>query len=302
VSRRAGITRLLIVTVGCAAAVAGLTPLPATAGVAAPRVARAPGVLSPVVLGPAPATPTVVGAAPRVPTSRLRASSSTSTFVVNYDAGFNANPAAKASFQAAIDQWSNLITTSVPVVVDASFTALPSGVLGSAGPKTLYANFSGAPLTNTWYPVALANARHGSDLDLAHADISATFSSSYSGFYFGTDGNTAGKVDFESVVLHELGHGLGFLGSMNVSGGLGSCGGCGGTPFVYDRSVTSNGTPILSFADNSVALAGALQGKDVRFTGAAAVAANRAGAPTRYAPATRTSTRPRTPRATRTRS
>ena len=283
-SRRLGLTRLLIVTVGSAAVVGGLVALPATASTAAPALAEAPGTLSPVVLGPAPATPTLVAAVPRVPTSKLHASSSTSTFVVNYDAGFNANPAAKAAFQAAVDQWSNLLTTSVPVVVDASFTALPSGVLGSAGPTNLYANFSGAPVASTWYPVALANARHGSDLDPTHADITAHFSSSYSGFYFGTDGNTAGKVDFESVVLHELGHGLGFLGSMDVSGGLGSCG-CAGKPFVYDRSVTSNGTPILSFPDNSAALASALQGTDVRFTGAAAVAANGSVAPKLYAPA-----------------
>jgi len=69
-----------------------------------------------------------------------------------------------------------------------------------------------------------------------------------------------------------------------VSGGLGSCG-CAGKPFVYDRSVTSNGTPILAFPDNSAALASALQGTDVRFTGAAAVAANGSVAPKLYAPA-----------------
>ena len=244
-----------------------------------------------------------------MPSAQLHASSTTSTFVVNYDAGFNANPAAKAAFQAAVDQWSNLITSSVPVVVDASFTALPSGVLGSAGPKNLYANFPGAPVANTWYPVALANARHGSDLDPAHADITATFSSSYPGFYFGTDGNTAGKVDFESVVLHELGHGLGFLGSMNVSGGIGSCG-CGGKPFVYDRSVTSNGTPILSFPDNSVALAGRAarhrpplhrRRRDRRQRRRRAQAL-RTGSAGRAAAATRTSTRPPTRPATPTRS
>jgi hypothetical protein len=283
VVRRAGIARLLTVTLGAATAVAGLGAPPATARVAAPVVARQPGTQTPVVLGPAPASPTVVGEVPRVPDEDLHASSTTSTFVVNYDAGFNANPAAKAAFQAAVDQWSNLISSPVPVVVDASFAALPSGVLGSAGPKNLFSNFGGAPQANTWYPSALANARHGSDLDPTHADIGATFSSSYAGFYFGTDGNTAGKVDFESVVMHELGHGLGFLGSMNVSGGLGSCD-CGGTPFVYDRSVTSNGTPILSFADGSAALAGALQGTDLRFTGAAAVAANGGIAPRLYAP------------------
>ncbi|MDP2602930.1 MAG: hypothetical protein Q8S00_10100 [Deltaproteobacteria bacterium] len=51
-------------------------------------------------------------------------------------------------------------------------------------------------------------------------DISATFSSTIgtpgclqsSGWYYGFDGNPpAGTIDFVSVLLHELGHGLGFL-------------------------------------------------------------------------------------------
>jgi hypothetical protein len=286
VVRRAGIIRLLTAAVVGATTVTGLVTFPAAADSPPPAPLVRAGWTTPIVLGPAPEAPTVVGGTSAPATSGLHASSATSTFVVHYDAGFNANPAAKTAFQAAVDQWSNVISTPVPIHVDASFTALPSGVLGSAGPKSLYANFAGAPQTNTYYPVALANARHGSDLNPALSDIGATFSSTYANFYFGTDGHPpAGKIDFESVVLHELGHGLGFLGSMNVSGGVGSCG-CSGKPFVYDRSVTSNGTAITSYADGSATLAGALQGKDLRFTGAAATASNGGVAPRLYAPAT----------------
>ena len=114
----------------------------------------------------------------------------------------------------------------------------------------------------------------------------AHFSSSFSGFYFGIDGNTAGKVDFASVVLHELGHGLGFLGLAAVNGnGTGSC--ClGGYPLSFDRFTTSNGTAVLSFADGSTALGNALQGQVVRFAGSQASAANSGTAPRLYAPAT----------------
>lgn len=254
----------------------------ASAAVASSVGVSRPGTQVPVVVGPAPATPTLVTTTPVPPSRGLQAQSVSAAFVVNYDAGFNANPAAKAAFQFAVDQWSNLVHSSVPIVVNASFTALGPGILGSAGPTWIFSGFSGAPQAATWYPVALANARHGSDLAPTSADIVAGFSSSFSGFYFGTDGITGGKIDFVSVVLHELGHGLGFLGAMDVNGsGIGSY---GGTVLTYDRFTTSNGTSLLSFADGSVALGNALKGTTVRFTGVQATAANGGTGPRLFAP------------------
>ncbi|MEP6625047.1 MAG: Calx-beta domain-containing protein, partial [Acidimicrobiia bacterium] len=52
------------------------------------------------------------------------------------------------------------------------------------------------------------------------------------------------------------------------------------------RFTTSDGTSLLSFPDNSSALAGALQGTTVRFTGAQATAANGGTAPRLFAPST----------------
>ena len=242
--------------------------------------------LTPIVAGPAPLQPTLVPAAPRRSSSGgLHAFSATSTFVVNYDAGFNANPAAKAAFQFAVDQWSNVISSPVPIVVDAQFTALSPGVLGSAGPHNVAANFTGRPIANTWYPIALANALHGSDLDVSGADIDASFSSTFGGFYFGTDGQTAGKYDFASVVLHELGHGLGFLGAYTVSNGTGSvC--CGlGSPLAYDRFTSSNGQALDQIATPSVALGNALTSQAVQFSGPQTLAVG-LGPAQLYAPAT----------------
>src|SRR5262249_55461712 len=81
-------------------------------------------------------------------------------------------------------------------------------------------DFTNAPVANTWFPSALANALAGSDLDPGSNDISATINSSVgtpgcldsSGWYYGLDANPpSGKVDLVAVVLPELGHGLGFL-------------------------------------------------------------------------------------------
>ena len=143
------------------------------------------------------------------------------------------------AFQFAADIWGGLLSSAVPIRVGAQFSALTcdafSAVLGSAGPNTVFRNFAGAPVTNTWYPAALANALSGTDNDppvvtppYPGDDISASFNSNLgtpgclasSGWYYGLDGNPpGGKIDFVSTLLHELGHGLGFLTFTSLASG-----------------------------------------------------------------------------------
>jgi hypothetical protein len=125
------------------------------------------------------------------------------------------------AFQRAADIWGARLSGSVPIRVRAQFDPLSCNatraVLGSVGPITSFRDFSGAPVANTWYPVALANALHGSDLDLGGDDINAIFNSTIgttcafpSGWYYGLDANPPGnQIDFVTVLLHELGYGLG---------------------------------------------------------------------------------------------
>jgi hypothetical protein len=135
------------------------------------------------------------------------------------------------AFQAAADIWGARLFSSVPIRVGAQFNPLSctafSGTLGFAGPTNIFSDFSGAPVANTWYAVALANARHGSDLD-AGDDISAQFNSNIgtpgcletSGWYYGLDSSPPGNlIDFVSVLIHELGHGLGFLTFVDLTTG-----------------------------------------------------------------------------------
>jgi hypothetical protein len=160
------------------------------------------------------------------------------------------DPQAQAAFTFAANIWSSLIQSSIPIVVNACWTALGTGILGSAGPFTFFSNFQNAPMAGTFYPVALANSLAGTDLSVGNPDIVANFSSAFSpNWYFGTDRNTpVGKIDFVSVVLHELGHGLGFLGTMNVNTGTGQGSwGLGNpiTPAIYDRFTLPAAFPIL---------------------------------------------------------
>jgi uncharacterized repeat protein (TIGR01451 family) len=223
---------------------------------------------------------------------------STATITVDYVGSWDAP--AQAAFQYAVEIWESEINASVEIVVEAHWSAMgaTSGILGGAM-GDMVANFSNAPLANTWYPAALGHTMAGEDVndndgydfdgDQLDEDVEiyAEFNRNFADWYFGTDGNTPNdKWDFASVVLHEIGHGLGFAGSMRVDGGIGDWG--FGTPYptTYDR-FTKNGSGqllITAFANNSAALAAQLQSDNLFFDGPNTNAANGGNPPKLYAP------------------
>jgi hypothetical protein len=112
---------------------------------------------------------------------------------------------------------------------------------------------------------AVANKAHGSQLNPA-PDIIAAFNSTFPNWHFGTVPAPAGKYDFESVVLHELGHGVGFLGAGRVgTGGVGSVKlGTPPNPTAYDIFTEDNaGKRLTKYPDGSVALGNALTSGNV---------------------------------------
>jgi hypothetical protein len=139
------------------------------------------------------------------------------------------------ALQFAADTWGALLNSAVPVGIGAQFNPLTpcsssSAVLGYAGSSANAANFDGAALRDTWYPIALANALNGQDLNPGSnkTEIEATFTTKLDDgscafpltFYYGLDGRNPGnQVDFVTVALHELGHGLGFYTLVNLGSG-----------------------------------------------------------------------------------
>ncbi len=140
------------------------------------------------------------------------------------------------AFQYAADAWGLRLAGTVPVIIGASFDPLPGDAtraqLGGAGPTTVHLNFANAERANTWYVAAVANQQGGVDwndvgVPGGTAEVRAQFSSDVDGpvvlgdigFYYGLDGNRGFNIDFLSVVLHEIAHGLGFLDLMTDATG-----------------------------------------------------------------------------------
>jgi hypothetical protein len=221
----------------------------------------------------------------------LRTTAAGANIEVTYT-GFS--PQAQAAFQYAVDIWKTKISSSVTIRVNANWTPLAAGTLGSAGPTTAYRNFPGALQANAWYPVALAEKLAGQDLNGAgQADINANFSSSFD-WYYGTDGRTpATQVDLVSVVLHELGHGLGFFASTGYDA-TSQVGNYSVPPFAFANFIESATgqrlTDPTAFPNNSVDLGIQFTSTALYFGGPLAIAANAAGIaeprPKLYAPAT----------------
>lgn len=213
------------------------------------------------------------------PSAEQAGIAATSDIVVTYGE-FPAE--AQAAFEYAVSVWETWISSPVPIRIEAAWVSMGEGVLGAAGPAVTPSGFDGAA-PGTRYPSALANAIAGVDLRPARDDIDAYLNSSFPSWYFGTDGNPPpGTYDFATVVLHEIGHGLGFTGSATVNGQGGTF---GPTPHIWDRFLeTGDGSSLVETLAPGGELAGALQSNDLWFAGPAATAAGGGVRPRIHAP------------------
>lgn len=150
------------------------------------------------------------------------------------------------AFEFAVAIWSEHINSDVPIKVNANWMTLEGSTLGSARPSRIV-QVGNAGVSDTWYTLAQLSAMRGQaireQLDEVEYDIDMNVQCNYDDWYFGTDANVPdGYTDFVTVVLHEIGHGIGFLGSMEAendsetaSWGLG---GDDPDPLIFDRFTT----------------------------------------------------------------
>ena len=156
--------------------------------------------------------------------------------------------------QFAADIWADLLSSNVPILIDAKFVPpnpnppdplIPADslnrlncdaarpVIATGDANTFHGAFKAAagkdsPLKDTWYPQALANSIAGTDLNTIRSDIRVYFNSSVGAadclpnndWYYGLDGNPpAGRFDFVTIALREIARGLGFKTPANLATG-----------------------------------------------------------------------------------
>ena len=188
------------------------------------------------------------------------------------------------AFRAAATYWGGILKSPITIRVDAKmdpqFCTATSAVLGSAGPVTVHRDYAGAPVAATWYVQATANSRAGADLDPANSDIGATFNSDVdnpaclgaTSWWYGIGAPApAGTLDFYTVVLHEIGHGIGILSLVSLGTGAKFL----GFDDAYERWLwdwTTGGWPGMT---NAQRLASAVNTGQVIFWGPRATEAGR---------------------------
>ena len=131
----------------------------------------------------------------------------------------------RAVLQRAINIFASRLDSNTTIRLDASFDDLSCGertILGQAGSRGLARNFANAPETNVNFPYSLAAALRGSVFSDSSSEMRVTFNfrvdegdctEALTGFWYGMDPSVApefGTQSFLELVLHELGHGLGF--------------------------------------------------------------------------------------------
>ncbi len=163
----------------------------------------------------------------------------------------------RIAFEYAVSRWASQISGTIPIRVRAGWSSTsPVGsriTLASASPVNFFRNaeqVSGLPRDNTFFPSALSDQVTGVDLVASGTsdDISVDCNTyvddvSGDGFTWDYDLNNAGGTgaSFVGVILHEIGHGLGFISGMGADGTYWP-----GQPLIWDAFMTDGSGTFLS--------------------------------------------------------
>jgi hypothetical protein len=174
----------------------------------------------------------------------------------------------------AAKRWSNYVKITVPIkenlfLINTNLVQF-SGLTLANGRK----NFTNAPVSNFIYTTALANQLAGAELNPGEQDMDIYINLA-TPMYFGTGKPASNQEDFITLIMHEIGHGLGFYsdGYVNASN-VGSFGNippeaispispsfpwCGqeGVPSIFDKFIIKkSGNHLVTIAANNTTMLG----------------------------------------------
>jgi len=205
-----------------------------------------------------------------------------STFVVDYT---NTPDIYREAIQAAVDIWSLHFTSKVPVKVQVIWERQASNTtLAAASPGKFHTNFKNIPDKDLWYASALADSLSGEDIEPTIPEVTIRINSTNGpSLYLGTDGNCpTSKYDLETMILHEMAHGLGFLSNSDYDNFFGYGSIQQPTPFDAYAQL-ADGRRLMDLDSPSLALGTALA-QPLVWSGANAIKANNGIKPPLYTP------------------
>ena len=222
--------------------------------------------------------------------------------------GFNdpvLGPDRVAALTYSMNLWGHLLVDAYPgetinvlAQMDPLGGTATRATLGWGGVNYVWREFGSADpayLPNTWYGDPLANHLNGGDLRPGMPEVAVTFNSDVDNaivlgsvdWYYGTDANPGGHIDFPTVAIHEIGHGLNFfdLIAIDVIGLPDGAFLIDDNPGIYDRNLilgATGGTPLTAMSNAE--RAAAVISDELYWFGSAGVAANGGVRPKIYAP------------------
>lgn len=177
---------------------------------------------------------------------------------------------AKSAFEEAVSIWESYIVSPQKIKIEAKWTSLSGTTLAQSGATKIFRNFPSAPLKDVWYPVALAEAISGQNLNTDEFEITVSVNRNLN-WSFELDGTPqSNRFDMVSVVLHEIAHGFGFNASFKLTED-GFSGEWGQTlvPYVFDTFVQNGNEEFIKdtriFGNPSAELKRQLTGNDLFF-------------------------------------
>jgi hypothetical protein len=133
-------------------------------------------------------------------------------------------PEAIRAAEAAAANLASQLRVRVPVEVEMKWEPLED-FLGLGGSRISLIDFAGAPKAGTYYPISLANQLAGRRLERG-PDIEVSMNSTSNWDFAGEPQKAfkAGRPDFVTTAMHEVIHGMAFLGTADIIDGLGKWG------------------------------------------------------------------------------
>ncbi len=180
---------------------------------------------------------------PNFDNTNLRIQAPTCDIIVTY---IDFPEEAKAPFEAAVKIWETLMVSKIPIRIKASWASLANTSLASSGSARVYKNFKNAKYNEVWYPGPIAEAISNSDLNNSDFDIIVNINKNISWSYLTTGVAVTKKFDLETIVIHEIAHGLGFTTTFGLSEDqtMGKKG-QSGLPYIYDLNVQNGSSAKL---------------------------------------------------------